>query len=73
MFLRAALVNYNGCKYVLTWQKGAHSATMTWNLRFPRRVFQERLHRSGAADGHNDLVRVDVFQRLHGDVVCGAL
>lgn len=40
---------------------------------FPRRVFQESFHRSGAADGHDDLVRVDVFQRLHGDVVCGAL
>ncbi len=39
----------------------AHTLQRWREIAFPRRVFQERFHRSGAADGHNDLVRVDVF------------
>lgn len=36
-------------------------------------IFKESLHCSGASDSHDDFIRVDVFQSLHGDVVCGSL
>ena len=40
---------------------------------FARGIFEEGLHGARAADGHDDLVGVDVLQGLHGNVVCGAL
>lgn len=68
MFSRAALVKHNAH---LT--EGRTLCNNNMEFAFPRCVFQERFHRSGAANGHDDLVGVDVLQRLHGDVVCGAL
>ena len=36
-------------------------------------ILQEVLHSARAANGHDDLVGVDVLQGLHGDVVRRAL
>lgn len=38
-------------------------------LAFACSIFEESLHGARAADRHDDLIRVDVLQGLHGDVV----
>lgn len=42
-------------------------------LAFARSVFEEGLHRARAADGHDDLIRVNVLQGLHCNVVSCSL
>lgn len=42
-------------------------------LAFACGVFEEGLHCARAADSHDDLIRVNVLQRLHRNVVSRSL
>lgn len=36
-------------------------------------IFQEGLYGARTSDSHDDLIRMDVLQSLHGNIVCGSL